>query len=63
MSDWISVKDRLPTWQDGEILIYNKDYQKVSVASITTSNRWKGQFAIPKQISHWMPMPEPPKGV
>ena len=59
--EWISVKDRLPTWEDGKVLIYTS--YGISIAERTTSNRWKGDCAIPKLITHWMPLPEPPKGV
>ena len=57
--EWISVKDRLPTWEDGKVLIYTT--YGISVAKRTTSNKWMGEHAIPKLITHWMPLPEPPK--
>ena len=55
---WISVKDRLPSYKDGKVLIYTS--YGISIAERTTSNRWKGDCAIPKLISHWMPLPTPP---
>lgn len=55
---WISVEDRLPTWEDGKVLIYTS--YGISIAERTTSNRWKGDCAIPKLITHWMPLPTPP---
>ena len=57
--EWISVEDRLPTWKDGKVLIYTT--HGISIAQRTTSERWKGDCAIPKLITHWMPLPEPPK--
>lgn len=59
-SEWISVEDRLPTWEDGKVLIYTP--YGISITERTTSNRWKGDCAIPKLITHWMPLPEAPKG-
>ena len=57
---WISVDERLPTYKDGKVLIYTA--YGISIAQKTTTNHWKGDNAIPKQITHWMPLPEPPKG-
>ena len=57
--DWISVEDRLPTYKDGKVLIYTA--YGISIAEITVSGRWKGANAIPKFITHWKPLPEPPK--
>jgi hypothetical protein len=58
--EWISVKDRLPTHEDGKVLIYTA--YGISIGEKTVSNHWRGNCAIPKQITHWMPLPEPPKG-
>lgn len=57
--EWISVDDRLPTWEDGKVLIYTT--HGISIAQRTTSERWQGGLAKPKWITHWMPLPEPPK--
>jgi hypothetical protein len=59
-SGWVSVKERLPTYEDGKVLIYTA--YGISIAERTTSNRWRGDCAIPKLITHWMPLPEAPKG-
>lgn len=58
--EWISVDDRLPTYEDGKVLIYTP--YGISIAQKTTTNHWKGDNAIPKLITHWMPLPEAPKG-
>ena len=58
-SEWISVDERLPTYKDGKVLIYTA--YGISIAQKTTTNHWKGDNAIPKLITHWMPLPEPPK--
>ena len=57
-SEWISVEDRLPTHEDGKVLIYT--VYGISIGEKTVSNRWRGDNAIPKQITHWMPLPPPP---
>lgn len=56
--EWISVEERLPTYKDGKVLIYTT--YGISIGEKTVSNRWRGDNAIPKQITHWMPLPEPP---
>lgn len=56
--EWISVEDRLPTHEDGKVLIYTA--YGISIGEKTVSNRWRGDNAIPKQITHWMPLPPPP---
>ena len=68
MSEWISVKDRLP--EDGQSCIY--------VIHIPKKNEWKldygewqakenvfyGEYIDYRDLSwtltHWMPLPEPP---
>ena len=66
---WVSVKDRLPEEQK-EVLIYLPEYGSVETAAF---------FEIPSlnlkewaqnedaymfdEVSHWMPLPEPPEGV
>ena len=58
-NNWISVKDRLPTWKDGKVLIYT--CYGISVAEKTVNGKWQGKHATPKNITHWMPLPEPPE--
>jgi hypothetical protein len=68
MSEWISVKDRLPN--DGEFVdIYirstaNKKFGK----RLTSVSYYKGKFILGEDVwsnsvlyvTHWMPQPEPP---
>lgn len=58
MNDWIKVSDRLPTVDEGRVLIYTA--VGISIAQRTESNRWKGDRAIPRLITHWKPLPDPP---
>ena len=59
MSEWISIEDRLPTHADGKVLIFTA--YGISIARRTINNRWQGDCAIPKLITHWMPLPLPPQ--
>jgi hypothetical protein len=53
---WISVEDRLPTWQDGKVLVFTK--YGFSICERTVNSRWQGKHA--NWITHWMPLPELP---
>ena len=64
--EWISIKDQLP--DKGLVLIYGEDYytyqKTIKVSSLfknycnTGENVWMDADRI--DVSHWMPMPEPP---
>jgi len=64
MSEWIFVKDKLPS-DDGLVLIYAPSLNK-HVPLITTAwyDPLYGWSLIPKEwidsIEAWMPLPEPP---
>lgn len=67
MSEWISVKDRLPPEDELILVVYEK--------KVTVGSRWKsglaifdweytgdGQWVPNEEITHWMPLPKPPEG-
>lgn len=56
-SEWISVDERLPTWEDGKVLAFTK--YGFSVCERTVNSRWRGEHAC--WVTHWMPLPEAPK--
>jgi hypothetical protein len=73
VSEWISVKDRLPEEKENWI---TRDWQKVICCcdfggeprrvDVRTYSYGKGHFWHGPQImdgvvTHWMPLPEPPK--
>ena len=58
VQEWISVKDRLPDWRDGKVLVFTK--YGFSICERTVNNRWRGQYA--NWITHWAYLPKPTKG-
>jgi hypothetical protein len=58
-NEWISVEERLPDKQ-GHFLIVDKEGQ-MNTAFYTPRFGWFSHFRI-KNITHWMPLPEAPKG-
>ena len=58
MSEWISVKNRLP--EDGKrypVLIKGK---MLFIGTLTLQNRWLDDQMGEIKPSHWMPLPELP---
>lgn len=68
--EWISVKDRLPN-VDGEYLIcvdvlggsvYAAIFHPACRAHLPGESGWYGKFGeIKNKVTHWMPLPEPPR--
>lgn len=64
MSEWISVKDRLPE-DNGKYLVC-VDGDKINPPYVITWWFWNGKFEdfqyFPsRHVTHWMPIPEPPE--
>lgn len=62
---WISVKDRLPD-NGQDVLVYLDDGEETRVAPCNYANGvWfdcvMNRVATLHHITHWMPLPEPPK--
>lgn len=62
-NNWISVKDEMP--QDGvQVLVYSK-HKWVAIGSTIKGYKVKrfydGDGCSWNSITHWMPLPEPPK--
>lgn len=58
---WISTKDRMP--EEGEWVIINTIDREVFEAFFE-SGYWENDnsfWAKPNDVTHWMPLPEPPK--
>ena len=66
--EWISVKDRLP--EDFEFIIVanwdeNHTPRVVKRKALMAREYWgivTGFYAHGQQVTHWMPLPQPPKG-
>ena len=75
MAEWISVEERLP--EIGQIVIiyavgttvgFNKGIGRVEMSQfyrgLNNNARWNGlpgYFLKDHEITHWMPLPEPPQ--
>lgn len=59
---WISVEDRLPD-ESGSYLVCTRRSYAFTAHFYLNTNEWKSHFAgsAGKHITHWMPLPEPPK--
>ena len=65
---WISVKDRLPDPEDYEVLAVDK-YQEYLVGHVCNANIppygimtiCEAEDQMLQEVTHWMPLPEPPK--
>ena len=58
---WIPVTERLPE-ESGEYLAYCGEFDGICVVYyeiLKTKSKWRTNW---KQVTHWMPLPEPPKG-
>lgn len=57
MSEWISVKDRLPEEKTRVLVFVPRSGLKIDTDRIVGRIwvRWNGR------VTHWMPLPEPPE--
>lgn len=69
MTEWISVKDRLPE-DETKVLVCCKavgTYKPINNIHMQTNHissynkRWDVSIPFGYEITHWMPLPEPPK--
>ena len=62
---WISVEERLPEAYSTVLVVYKDAYGETSVGASILCNYadWIGHgFAMARDaVTHWMPLPEPPK--
>ena len=58
---WISVKDRLP--EEGEdVLTYRGSGYRVEALESVSRKYWENDIFCYYPVTHWMPLPQPPKG-
>ena len=70
MAEWISVKDRLPPPLEVVVLvvpttkIYRKIWQGIIEENMVDEIEWYADGFNVKRgvVTHWMPLPEAPKG-
>lgn len=65
MQEWISVKDRLPEpWK--QVLIYSLHDFCESAVYIGVPGKWRvtwnHEMLDADSVTHWLPLPQPPKG-
>ena len=58
--NWISVKDKLPNMFE-QVIIFDAGMGEISMSFINGLDFWCGFNKDEDDISHWMPLPEPPK--
>ena len=63
VQEWISVKDRLPKNGKEDVLIALR-WGEVDIGWCE-DGRWRSEFVNEYEdgeVTHWMPLPQPPKG-
>lgn len=58
MVEWIPVTERLPKPFES-VLVYDGTAKEIELAYMTRHEEWVG-VVINHNITHWMPLPEPP---
>lgn len=62
MNNWISVKDRLPKPHDRVLCYFKFEPESPDVIGENTYIGNKIWMSESTGVTHWMPLPEPPKG-
>lgn len=62
VQEWVSVKDRLPDVGCDVLFVCENKSCGVGAYSDTYRDFFSGKFPA-KGVTHWMPLPEPPKEV
>lgn len=57
VQEWIPVKDRLP--EPTYCVLVVGAYSEMAIDALGTDGEWMGMV---EDITHWMPLPQPPKG-
>lgn len=67
VNNWISVEDKLPN-KDQDVLIYKGNHigDMMYVYTYSGNNEWEDEYGYwsrtdDEGITHWMPLPAPPK--
>lgn len=64
MPEWISFEERLPELFVPVIVCrkFGKDERRVEQGCRDVNGWWKVYGTRTKNVTHWMPLPEPPEG-
>lgn len=62
--EWISVEERLPESLQRVLAINTEGdmFTAVYISFVTGKNAWSTSYSCLGVVTHWMPLPEPPKG-
>lgn len=65
MSEWISVKDRLPTYFDDvwAWVVFSTGEARGTETWLEDNGSWVMGSAKNFTVTHWMPLPDPPSAV
>ena len=63
MAEWISVKDRLPKHEENVLLCFGK-FMGVGYYDEVDQSFYDAEddYRFVDDVTHWMPLPSPPKG-
>lgn len=59
MNEWISVKDQMPV--DGVYALTFGGFESMQIAEFSHGEWWDDTGYKAGNVTHWMPLPEPPK--
>ena len=62
-AEWISVEERLPESLQRVLAINTEGdmFTAVYISFVTGKNAWSTSYSCLGVVTHWMPLPEPPK--
>ena len=60
VQQWIPVTERLPEYEQ-QVLTYRGE-SGISIERMFTGAFWDFDYDIIDVVTHWMPLPQPPKG-
>jgi len=62
MKEWISVDESLPK-EHRTVLVYRENSIGLDCETFSTDVYWGGDWDYHSDITHWMPLPDPPDEV
>lgn len=67
MAEWVSVKDRMPRYNQHVLTFSPNMAMPIIVGEYygywgEDDDEWYEGWSYNREVTHWMPLPEPPKG-